>query len=77
MPEITQFKGHRLWLHTQKIKYWQKLPSQFKGITHLGKELKVKTGVHDWNFDQILIVWQSREGGTVKKSKMHTEASVI
>lgn len=24
--EIAQFKGHQLWLHTKKIKYWQRLP---------------------------------------------------
>lgn len=57
--------------HSHKIKYWQKLPSQFKGITHLERELKVKTGCigsDDWDLDQILIVWHSREGETAEKS---------
>lgn len=48
--EIAQFKGHWLWLHTKKIKYWQRVPARLGRIIQGWKEQEeVKRGCRDYN----------------------------
>lgn len=56
--EIAQFKGHWLWLHTKKIKYWQRLPAKLRRIIQGGKEQKkVKQGCRDYNDRGLIKYW--------------------
>lgn len=75
MPEITQFKGHRLWLHTsRKSNIGKSCHSCLKESHIQEREFKgMQTGMHDRNLGQISTVWHSREGGTGRKSWAHTE----
>lgn len=55
--KIAQFKGHRLWLHTKKIKYWQSVPAKLR-ITQGGREQKkVKHGCRDYNDGGLIKYW--------------------
>lgn len=56
--EIAQFKGHRLWLYTEKIKYWQRVPAKLSRIIQGGNEQKkVKQGCRDYNDGGLIKYW--------------------